>query len=90
MKKSLVQSFPNIGLDKNAKINLLKQITKNETFDFTPREFDIIKEYLKAKSAKQIASSFGLSHRTVEHYIEISSLSSIATIAWNFSISCKN
>jgi DNA-binding CsgD family transcriptional regulator len=37
---------------------------------FTKRELDVLKLIIRAKTSKEIASQLGLSHRTVEHYVE--------------------
>ncbi|MES2217529.1 MAG: helix-turn-helix transcriptional regulator [Pseudomonadota bacterium] len=47
--------------------NLLPLPTENY---FTRRERDVLKLLVRAKTSKEIATQLGLSHRTVEHYIE--------------------
>ena len=37
---------------------------------FTKRELDVLKLIIRAKTSKEIATQLGLSHRTVEHYVE--------------------
>ena len=37
---------------------------------FTRRELDVLKLLIRAKTSKEIATQLGLSHRTVEHYVE--------------------
>ena len=37
---------------------------------FTKRELDVLKLAVRAKTSKEIATHLGLSHRTVEHYLE--------------------
>jgi DNA-binding CsgD family transcriptional regulator len=37
---------------------------------FTKREMDVLKLLIRAKTSKEIATHLGLSHRTVEHYLE--------------------
>jgi DNA-binding CsgD family transcriptional regulator len=37
---------------------------------FTKREIDVLKLLVRAKTCKEIAAHLGLSHRTVEHYLE--------------------
>lgn len=62
--------LPKIHFDKDEFEVFLKAYSPELAFSFTKRERDVIKVFLKGKTAREIAEDLSLSHRTVQHYLE--------------------
>lgn len=68
--KSKELILPKISLDKDKAEAFLKEYSDKSMPHFTAREKDVIKVFLKGKTAREIADDLSLSLRTVQHYIE--------------------